>query len=83
MSPRICICCGELRTDSETNLSRNPNLCASCSSLMDGMDTPAVWQMESQNGSDYFDIEEVRHYERHAMVAATNGKALELAHLHA
>jgi hypothetical protein len=50
---------------------------------MDGMDTPAVWQMESQNGSDYFDIEEVRHYERHAMVAATNGKALELAHLHA
>jgi hypothetical protein len=35
---RICICCGEPMTEAGNALSRNPNLCASCSSLADGME---------------------------------------------
>ena len=38
MKPRICICCGEEISEHGNTLSRNPNLCASCSSLADGMD---------------------------------------------
>ena len=38
MKPRICICCGEEISERGNTLSRNPNLCASCSSLADGMD---------------------------------------------
>ena len=38
MKPRICICCGEAISEHGNTLSRNPNLCASCSSLTDGMD---------------------------------------------
>ena len=38
MKPRICICCGEPMTESLASLSRNPNVCSSCSSLVDGMD---------------------------------------------
>jgi hypothetical protein len=38
MIPRICICCGEPMTVGGNVLSRNPNICASCSSIMDGMD---------------------------------------------
>ena len=38
MNPRICICCGESIVHLGNALSRNPNLCASCSSLTDGMD---------------------------------------------
>jgi hypothetical protein len=38
MSPRICICCGE-PIDPEWNFhSRNPNVCAACSSILDGME---------------------------------------------
>ena len=37
MKPRICICCGELMPELGNALSRNPNLCASCSSMADGM----------------------------------------------
>lgn len=36
--PRICICCGEPMAEGANKLSRNPNVCASCSSLLDGMD---------------------------------------------
>jgi hypothetical protein len=38
MNPRICICCGEPMSEHGGEFSRNPNLCASCSSMMDGMD---------------------------------------------
>jgi hypothetical protein len=38
MKRRICICCGEEISERGNVLSRNPNLCASCSSLADGMD---------------------------------------------
>jgi len=35
---RICICCGEPMVERGDALSRNPNVCASCSSLADGME---------------------------------------------
>ena len=37
MSFRICMCCGELIAEKGNALSRNPNMCASCSSMEDGM----------------------------------------------
>lgn len=37
MSPRICICCGQPMSIGGKALSRNPNICASCSSILDGM----------------------------------------------
>lgn len=48
MAPRICICCGEPMARRGNPLSRNPNVCASCSSILDGM-----------NDSEYFEIEGV------------------------
>jgi hypothetical protein len=38
VSPAICICCCEPMSQRGNSLSRNPNVCASCSSLLDGMD---------------------------------------------
>ena len=38
MKPRVCIGCGEPLPAKGNALSRNPNLCASCSSLNDGME---------------------------------------------
>ena len=35
---RICICCGEPMVERGNALSRNPNVCASCSSMADGME---------------------------------------------
>lgn len=37
MKPQICICCGEPIARRGHALSRNPNVCASCSSMADGM----------------------------------------------
>ncbi len=42
MTPRICICCGEPMVEKGNALSRNPNVCASCSSLADGMEEPVL-----------------------------------------
>ena len=36
MNPRVCICCGEPIPEMGNAFSRNPNMCASCSSLVDG-----------------------------------------------
>lgn len=36
MKPRVCVCCGESMSERGGSLSRNPNVCASCSSLVDG-----------------------------------------------
>ena len=38
MNSRICLCCGEPMPVKGNPLSRNPNICASCSSLADGME---------------------------------------------
>jgi hypothetical protein len=38
MNSRICRCCGEAMPEKGNPLSRNPNICASCSSMADGME---------------------------------------------
>ena len=38
MNPRICVCCGEPIAEEGNSLSRNPNVCPSCSSMADGME---------------------------------------------
>ena len=38
MRCRICQCCGEPMSEKGNALSRNPNICASCSSMADGME---------------------------------------------
>ncbi len=38
MKPRICRCCGVDILSKEGTISRNPNLCASCSSMADGFE---------------------------------------------
>jgi hypothetical protein len=47
MRPRICICCGETMSETGNLLSRNPNVCASCSSLADGMDDSSLATVDS------------------------------------
>jgi hypothetical protein len=42
MNSRICRCCGEPMPNDGNALSRNPNVCASCSSMADGMDAPSM-----------------------------------------
>jgi hypothetical protein len=46
MLPRICICCGEPMAPGGNVLSRNPNICASCSSILDGIEERADLQSE-------------------------------------
>ena len=38
MSPRICICCGQPMAVGGKALSRNPNICATCLTILDGKD---------------------------------------------
>ena len=40
MNARVCVCCGQPLTDKAAVFSRNPNICPSCSSLLDGLDDP-------------------------------------------
>ena len=54
MNPRICRCCGEAIAERGNQLSRNPNVCASCSSMMDGME-------ESRDREAPFDPENLQH----------------------
>jgi len=52
MKPRICICCGEPLGETSHALSRNPNVCPSCSSLADGMEEsnlPQAQELGSAN----------------------------------
>ena len=42
MNPRICMCCGEPMAEKGDAHSRNPNTCASCSSLSDGLPESSV-----------------------------------------
>ena len=46
MLPRICICCGEPMAPGANDLSRNPNICASCSSILDGMEERDDFELE-------------------------------------
>ena len=47
MNSIICVCCGEPMPEKGNALSRNPNICASCSSLVDGMDEFSVFESSS------------------------------------
>ena len=38
MNSRVCICCGESMHEDGNSLSRNPNICASCSGIADGIE---------------------------------------------
>ena len=46
MNPSVCICCGERIAEKGNALSRNPNICAACSSLADGMEEPSIASLE-------------------------------------
>jgi hypothetical protein len=46
---RICICCGEPMAAGGNSLSRNPNVCASCSSLSDGMEKHAEQPVQNDD----------------------------------
>jgi hypothetical protein len=48
MKPRICMCCGEPLPEGENVLSRNPNVCASCSSMDDGMGESSVPELAGE-----------------------------------
>ena len=45
---RICICCGEPMVERGNAQSRNPNVCASCSSLGDGMEVDNETKMSHE-----------------------------------
>ena len=47
MNGRMCKCCGETMSETGNALSRNPNLCASCSSLGDGLESEGVNRSEA------------------------------------
>lgn len=51
MNPRVCICCGEPMAENNHGLSRNPNVCASCSSMADGLGDIATlrWPETARN----------------------------------
>ena len=42
MSLRVCTCCGEPIGERGDEHSRNPNMCASCSSMSDGMPDSSI-----------------------------------------
>jgi hypothetical protein len=42
MNSRICRCCGEPMPEHGNPRSRNPNICASCSSMADGMEESSL-----------------------------------------
>src|SRR5574337_2043063 len=55
MKALICRCCGEPMPEQGNALSRNPNICASCSSMTDGMDDtalPPATQAEADTPTD-------------------------------
>jgi hypothetical protein len=53
MNPRICICCGEPINLQGNVLSRNPNICASCSSMADGMEDLGLPGLEAAPPGSY------------------------------
>ena len=63
MKPRICIGCGEPILEEGYTRSRNPNICASCSSMADEMeeaDAPKSAPPEPDLLSAHEEPEEIR-----------------------
>jgi len=52
LKPSTCICCGEPMSRGGGALSRNPNMCASCSSLADGMQVLGITGCAAVSGSE-------------------------------
>lgn len=48
MNPRVCVCCGELISERGGALLPNPNICASCASLLDAMDDGTSWHPQHE-----------------------------------
>jgi len=44
MPIRVCVCCGDPIAERGNDLSRNPNVCASCSSLSDGTEETTTFR---------------------------------------
>jgi len=42
MKHRVCVCCGEPILEGGNAFARNPNVCASCSRLPDGLEESEV-----------------------------------------
>jgi hypothetical protein len=40
MNAKVCVCCGQALTEKGYHFSRDPALCACCSSLLDCLDAP-------------------------------------------
>jgi hypothetical protein len=55
MNSRICVCCGEPVSEKGNALSRNPNICASCSSMADGIDDSSVPERTEAAAPDRFE----------------------------
>ena len=61
MKPRICRCCGEPMSEKGNGLPRNPNVCAACSSMEDGMgesNVPELADLESEQHPTPVKLEE-------------------------
>jgi len=52
MNPRVCICCGEPMAENNHGLSRNPNVCASCSSMADGLGETVTLPSQPETARD-------------------------------
>jgi hypothetical protein len=52
MQFRICLCCGEPISAQGKSLSRNPNVCVSCSSLLDGEEASTEREPFESNAGD-------------------------------
>lgn len=57
MNFRVCMCCGGPIRESGDVYSRNPNLCASCSSLTDGMPDPSLSTLPQSFGKTLVKVE--------------------------
>jgi hypothetical protein len=53
MNPRICICCVQPMAMRGITLSRNPNICASCSSILDGCHDGEREEVEQSSEESY------------------------------
>jgi len=52
MSPRICICCGQPMAVGGKALSRNPNICATCLTILDSKEESKPGEHRKTEKSD-------------------------------
>jgi hypothetical protein len=54
MNGPVCVCCGQLIAEKGSALSWNPNICAVCSNLADGLE---MQELSKQSGDSSAKIE--------------------------